>query len=168
MRSKILRRALIALAVSGAILASVLLLSKDGRAAADMDYFEGVWTVSVRNDPATSFRWELKKDLDASWLSGTVERGGAKITRDFWRQTGAAVDRYAFTTNGNYLQVRSSGWEGGRLVFRGTISDGSGESAVRETITRVDANKFTALWERQEKDGKWIVFGDEICTKLSE
>lgn len=165
MRSRWLRLAIIAVTVSGAILASMLLLSKDGRASSDLDYFEGIWTVSLRNDPATSFRWELKKDLDGSWLSGTVDRGGAKITRDFWRQNGTAIDRYAFTTNGTFVQVRSSGWEGGRLIFRGTLTDGRVESAVRETITKVDERKFTAVWERKEKDGKWTVFGDEICTR---
>lgn len=160
------RRALMTVALSVAILASVLLLTKGGQASADLDYFAGAWNVSLRADPNVSFRWEVKKDIDGSWLSGTVERGGATITRDFWRQNGAALDRYAFTTNGAYVQISSLGWEGTRLIFRGTLSDRNGEVAVRETITKLDARKFTAIWERQEKDGNWTVFGDEICTKL--
>lgn len=147
-----------------AIFAGVSLLS-DSSAASDLDYFKGRWTVAMRNDPKTSFLWEVTADLDGSWLSGSVEINGTKITRDHWRQNARGIERYAFTSNGVFVSLRSSGWEGDRLIFRGKLSDQNGEVEVRETITKANAQKFTAVWERLEKDGKWTVFGDEICTR---
>lgn len=140
-------------------------LIRESNAASDLDYFKGNWKVSLRNNPKVSFDWNVKEDLDKSWLGGAVEQNGQRISTDFWRQNGKRIERFAFTSNSTFVRIESTGWNGNQMIFNGTLSDGKSETKVRETITKVNDKQFNALWEREEKDGKWIVFGDEICTK---
>lgn len=119
----------------------------------------------MRNNPKTPFSWTVKEDLDKSWLGGVVERDGQKISTDFWRQNGKKIERFAFTSNRTFVKIESAGWNGNQMILSGTLSDGASETKVRETITKISDREFNALWERESKDGKWVVFGDEICTK---
>ena len=121
--------------------------------------------VSMRNNPTQTFSWKVKEDLNESWLSGVVEQNGKRISTDFWRQNGQKIERFAFTGNSIFVKIESSGWEGDKLIFNGILSDKSGETKVRETITKVSENQFNALWEMESTDGKWIIFVDEICIK---
>ena len=131
----------------------------------NLDYFKGNWTVTMRNNPTRSFNWTVKEDLDKSWLSGVVEQNGKKISTDFWRQNDKKIERFAFTGNGVFVRIESSGWEADKMILHGILSDKSGETKIRETITKVNDRQFNALWEMENGDGKWTVFGDEICTK---
>ncbi len=140
-------------------------LTTESNSASYLDYFKGKWTVTLKNNPKISFDWTVKEDLDKSWLGGVVEQGGQKISTDFWRQTGKRIERFAFTSNSTFVKIESPGWNGNQMIFNGTMSDGAGETKVRETITKVNDKQFNALWKREGKDGKWTVFGDEICTK---
>jgi len=110
------------------------------------------------------FDWTVREDLDKSWLGGEVVRDRQFITKDLWRQTGRKIERFALTSNSTLVRLESAGWNGNQLIFNGTLNDGTTETKVRETITKENDRKFNALWEREE-NGKWIVFGDEICTK---
>lgn len=98
-------------------------------------------------------------------MVGVVEKNGEKVSTDFWRQSDKKIERFAFTASGAFVKIESSGWESDRLVMTGVMSDKTGETKVRETITRVNDRRFQALWERESSDGKWIVFADEICTR---
>lgn len=133
--------------------------------ANDLDYFKGKWKVTLRNNPKISFDWTVKEDLDKSWLNGVVESGGQKISTDFWRQNSKKIERFAFTSNSTFVKIVSDGWNGNQMILSGTLNGGASEVKVRETITKVSERQFNALWERETEDGKWIVFGDEICTK---
>jgi hypothetical protein len=134
-------------------------------AATELDYFKGSWTVTLRSNPKEVFRWTVKEDLQGGWLAGVVEKNGEKVSTDFWRQNGKRIERFAFTAGGMFVKIESSGWESGRLVFMGVASDKTGETKVRETITKVNEREFHALWESVSSDGKWMTFADEICTK---
>ena len=151
--------------ISASILTVVFLRAKADSELSGIDYFNGKWTVTMKSNPAEPFNWELRKDLDGTWLTGTVERGGVMITRDFWIQRPTVIDRFAFTGNGTVVKVTSDGWKGDRLMFSGTLTDSRGSINVRETIVRLGADRFSALWERQEENGTWVVFSDEICTR---
>ena len=131
----------------------------------DIDYFKGNWTVKLRNNPIQSFSWKVSEDLNQSWLHGVVEQNGSKISTDFWRQNGKKIERFAFTGNSVFVKIESEGWEADKLILKGSMSDRSGENKIRETITKVSEREFNALWEMENSEGKWIVFGDEICTK---
>ncbi|MBX7170033.1 MAG: hypothetical protein K1X72_03675 [Pyrinomonadaceae bacterium] len=131
----------------------------------DIDCFKGNWTVKLRNNPNQSFSWKVSEDLNQSWLHGVVEQNGNKISTDFWRQNGKKIERFAFTGNSVFVKIESEGWEADKLILKGSMSDKSGENKIRETITKVSEREFNALWEMENSEGKWIVFGDEICTK---
>ncbi len=131
----------------------------------DIDYFKGNWTVKLRNNPNQSFSWKVSEDLNQSWLHGVVEQNGNKVSTDFWRQNGKKIERFAFTGNSVFVRIESDGWEADKLILKGSMSDRSGENKIRETITKVNEREFNALWEMEHSEGKWIVFGDEICTK---
>lgn len=131
----------------------------------DFEYFKGRWTVKIRGNEKASFNWTLKEDLDNSWFAGAVESAGKKVSADFWRVKGEKLERFAFTTNGLFVRVETAGWKSDKLIFEGFADDASGESKVRETITKENNNQFSALWEMQQPDGKWRVFSDEICTR---
>jgi hypothetical protein len=130
-----------------------------------LDYFKGTWTVTLRNNPTQKFTWTVKEDLDQSWLNGVVEQDGKRISTDFWRQKGNKIERFAFTGNSVFVKIESQGWEADKMILDGTLTNNSGETKIRETITKISENQFNALWEMESTDGKWTVFGDEICTK---
>lgn len=130
-----------------------------------LDYFKGNWTVTMRNNPQQSFNWTVKEDLNQSWLNGLVEQNGNKISTDFWRQNGNKIERFAFTGNSTFVKIQSSGWEGNKMILNGIMSDKSGETKIKETITKINDHQFNSLWEMQKVDGKWTIFGDEICKK---
>jgi hypothetical protein len=132
--------------------------------ATDLDYFKGSWIVTMRNNPQASFHWMVKEDLQGGWLAGVVEQNEKKVSTDFWRRNGSRIERFAFTADGTFVKIAGGGWESNRLVLTGIASDKTGETEIRETITKLSDVKFQALWERNS-GGKWIVFADEICTR---
>jgi hypothetical protein len=134
-------------------------------APSGLDYFKGTWAVTLKSNPQQSFRWAVREDLKGGWLVGVVEQNGEKVSTDFWREDGKKIERYAFTSGGLFVHVESPGWESARLVFTGAMSDKSGETKVRETITKVNARQFRALWEMQDAQGRWVVFSDETCER---
>ncbi|MDT4895940.1 MAG: hypothetical protein QOH25_1017 [Acidobacteriota bacterium] len=153
---------LVALAMCGVVYARASFLFG---ASTDLDYFKGEWVVTMRSNPNLSFRWTVKEDLSGGWLSGVVERNGQKVSTDFWRRSGNRIERFAFTTDGAFVRLDGAGWEGNQLALKGVTSGREGETKIRETITRVNDRQFQALWEKENTDGKWIVFADEICVR---
>lgn len=153
----------IALLVAGGVFYATKSFSS--KTSSEMDYFKGNWTITLRNNPKESFRWTVKDDLSGGWMVGVVEKNGEKVSTDFWRQDGRKVERFAFTAGGAFVKIESSGWESDKLVMIGIMSDKTGETKVRETITRVSERQFQALWEKEISNGKWLTFADEICTK---
>ena len=131
----------------------------------ELDYFKGTWTVTMKSNPKQPFRWTVKDDLRGGWVAGVVEQNGERISTDFWRQDGTKIERFAFTGGSLFVRIESTGWEAGRMVLSGVASDKTGETKIRETITKESERRFQALWERQEADGRWTVFADELCTK---
>ena len=134
-------------------------------AASDIDYFKGKWTVTMKDNPQQTFVWTVKDDLQGAWLAGAVEKNGERVSTDFWRLNGGKIERFAFTSGGLFVHIESAGWQSNILVMTGTASDKTGETKIRETITKTGSQQFRALWESQSADGKWTTFADEICTK---
>lgn len=155
------------LALTGLALGGLLSATKSesSEAATALDYFKGSWTITLRGNPQAVFRWTLKEDLRGDWLSGVVEQNGEKVSTDFWRQNGKRIERFAFTAGGMFVKIESSGWVSDRMIMTGVMSDKTGETKVRETITKIDERNFNALWERADPNGKWVIFADEICAR---
>jgi hypothetical protein len=153
----------IALLIAGGVFYATKSFSS--KTSSEIDYFKGNWTVTLRNNSKESFRWTVKDDLSGGWMVGVVEKNGERVSTDFWRQDGRKIERFAFTAGGAFVKIESSGWESDKLVMIGIMSDKTGETKVRETITRVSERQFQALWEKESSDGKWLTFADEICIK---
>ncbi len=134
-------------------------------APSGLDYFKGTWTVTLKSNPERPFRWAVREDLKGGWVVGVVEQNGERVSTDFWREDGTRIERFAFTTGGLFVRIESPGWDSTRLIFTGVMSDKTGETKVRETITKVNDRQFRALWEMQDNQGRWVVFSDETCTK---
>jgi hypothetical protein len=94
-----------------------------------------------------------------------VERGGQRVSTDFWRINGGLVERFAFTSDGVFIKMVSSGWKSGKMILNGIASGKAVDYRVRVTITRQSDTRFRAIWEKQGEDGKWNVFSDETCSK---
>ena len=133
--------------------------------ASDIDYFKGKWTITMKSNPNLSFIWTVKEDLQGGWMSGIVEKNGEKVSTDFWRRDDRKIERFAFTADGLFVKIESSGWKSDRLILNGISSDKTVETKIRETITKISDRQFNALWEKESANGKWVVFADETCTK---
>jgi len=131
----------------------------------EITYFVGVWKVTVKGDPNSTYKWTVAPDKNGEWLEGAMEKDGVKTSTDFWRKTDTIIERFVFTTDGTLLRVTATGWKTSTLVMTGIASGKTGNSRVRETITREGEKKFHAVWERQTEDGKWTVFSDESCER---
>ncbi len=162
-RTRIVLAAALALLAAGGLFYATK--SSTTQAPSDLDYFKGTWTVTMKSNPKQPFRWTVKDDLRGGWMVGVVEQNGERVSTDFWRQDGKKIERFAFTGGGLFVKIESAGWESGRLVLSGIMSDRTGETKVRETITKENDRRFHALWEREDSDGRWVVFSDEVCTK---
>lgn len=131
----------------------------------DLDYFKDVWTISVKGLPKLSIRWTVRSEPSDAWLRGTVETDGKLSSSDIWRINRGRIERYASTSDGLFVAISSDGWRTGKLLFTGTASGKDGEYNVRETITRENERKFSAVWERQTPEGAWSIFSNETCSK---
>jgi hypothetical protein len=160
------------LSVTFVILASLtlfkILQASDARSNSNLssvEFFKGTWECKLQGSPFTKFRWSVAEGLDGAWLIGFIEVSGNKVSNDCWRVVEGKIERFAFTRDGSFLKVESSGWESGILKFTGSVSNKMEEVATKETITQKSAREFRALWEKMDKNRKWFTQNDEICTK---
>ncbi|MES1023091.1 hypothetical protein ABN584_09350 [Gloeocapsa sp. BRSZ] len=131
----------------------------------EVAFFKGSWECRIQGSPNNVFRWSVAENLNSLWLVGFVQVGQNKVSNDFWRVNNK-IERYAFTGDGTFVKVESSGWESNKLRFFGSANQMTGELKVRQTITRDNDTEFRALWEKRGKDQSWSAFSDERCTKL--
>ena len=162
-RTRITLAAALALVAAGGFFYAAK--SSTTQTPSELDYFKGTWTVTMKSNAKQPFRWTVKDDLRGGWVVGVVEQNGERISTDFWRQDGKKIERFAFTGGGLFVKIESQGWEAGRMVMSGVASDKTGETKIRETITKENERRFHALWEQQNSEGRWVVFADETCTK---
>jgi hypothetical protein len=116
--------------------------------------------------PAT-LDYTLQPSLGGRWLAGsaTSPELGLEIA-DRWGvdpETGDIV-RTIFQSNVNYGTNISRGWEGDTLRFESGARTAGGDMSVRQTITRVTANEFTAAWQAL-LDGAWNPYSIERLTR---
>ncbi|HUQ06546.1 MAG TPA: hypothetical protein VM261_28780 [Kofleriaceae bacterium] len=139
---------------------------------APIAYFVGAWTADAKN-PATgqafTLSYTITPSVDGAWLDGAGRAEELGITvSDRWGIDGPTGDivRVMFDSSGLWGVVRSKGWDGDRLVLEGDANapgDG-GVVRVRETITKVSATEFGAVWESLA-DGAWTVYSIERLTR---
>lgn len=156
-----------------AAMAVGLQLAFAGPAAAqtdDLRYFVGRWDVTSK-DPASGEVLQVEYSIEAApggaWLAGSSgSRDGALSARDMWGRdplTGEVI-RVIFDGSGTFATVRSPGWSGDKLVLEGEARSKAGTVRVRETISRVSAQRFEAVWEAY-RNGAWSAYAVETVTR---
>jgi hypothetical protein len=109
----------------------------------------GFWTVLRTEETATEHNPD---PLTARYIWGYDE-----ATDEF------VADWY--DSNGGRARQRSAGWDGGRLVFLGTITMGGHTVPLRDTFTRTGPDGYHHLGETDLGDG-WIPVDDETVTRV--
>lgn len=141
-------------------------------ASQDLSYFAGRWRASSL-DPQTGERLEITYVVEptpgGAWFAGAGSTAdGAFSARDMWGRdprTGDLV-RVIFDGSGAFATVRARAWDGDRLVLEGDALSANGTLRVRETITRISADRFEAVWEAYV-NGEWAVYAIETVTRDS-
>jgi hypothetical protein len=144
-----------------------IIQSSDARSRSNLseiEFFKGTWECRLK-DSNKVFSWTVTKGLKNSWLVGVVQAGQEKVSNDYWRSVNGKIERFAFTGEGLFIKIDSSGWESGKLVFSGSANQPTEEFKVRETITQNSDREFHAVWEKMRKNQQWSTSSDEICTK---
>ena len=153
-------------------LTSVACAHQPAASADSLAYFVGEWRVSAR-DPGTGETLEMTYAVEpaegGSWFAGRgASSDGAFNARDMWGrdpETGEIM-RVIFDGGGTFATVRGPAWEGDRLVLEGDARSTGGVARVRETITRIAADRFEAVWAAY-RDGAWAVYSVETVTRGS-
>ena len=144
----------------------------EAAASQELSYFVGRWHVSSF-DPQTGERLEIAYVVEptstGAWFAGAGSTAdGAFGARDMWGRdprTGELM-RVIFDASGAFATVRARAWDGDRLVLEGDALSDNGAVRVRETITRISANRFDAVWEARLND-EWVVYAIETVTRQS-
>jgi hypothetical protein len=128
----------------------------------DMRYFVGTWdfsmwsTTNTSDTPDLVATWILEDGLDSALaLAGHVVIDGSMFTREliaYDASTGLYTRTIAAST-GSYFLFTSTGWNGDRLIWSGTQHMASGSVDLKEEITRLGADAFTALFYGKDGDG---------------
>ena len=135
-----------------------------------LSYFAGAWDILATtpgSNDVTRYIYEVEPWIRPNWLSGhgrSVPSG--EESRDVWGRDGTTGElmRIIFADNGTHAIVRSAGWQGNRLVLEGDARSAGGVVRVRETIERLDHNRFVATWEAF-RNGGWSAYSVERVTR---
>ncbi len=137
---------------------------------ANLGYFVGAWdimAVTPGTGESARFSYEVRPLVSTTWLSGRgrSEELGLESS-DVWGRDSASgeVMRVIFDGSGTYAVVKSFGWRGDSLVLEGDARSASGVVRVRETITRLGPDTFTATWEAY-RNGAWSAYSVERATR---
>jgi hypothetical protein len=137
----------------------------------ELDYFVGTWQVAV-TDPSSGkeldFRYSVRPAVGGKWHLGVGEVPSIGLhVHDLWGKdpVSGEIVRSIFDSAGTYGTVRSKGWAGATLVLEGDAQTSQGRMQVRETITRVSADEFGAVWEALV-EGKWMPYSVEKLTRV--
>lgn len=132
----------------------------------DLDYFVGNWVINGE-DPGSgkkfTLNYRIEPTLDGVWLTGFADSPSMPLKiRDFWGHDPATkgLVRIIVDSGANHGVARATGWQGDTLLFEGTAHGDDGELTVRETITKVSASEFKAVWEAKLEKG-WTAYSVE-------
>jgi len=140
-------------------------------------YFEG----SCRCEQPTggtaesvALTWNVERDLNGFWLIGYAEEIPSATnsqpvsSRDFLGYDTAArrFVRSVVVSNGNSLNLTSSGWRGDQFVWEGSVIRMERSIPIREVITEESEDRFAATYFvlNDVEDG-WQPVIHETCSR---
>jgi hypothetical protein len=140
-------------------------------------YFEGVWRCEQPTggtSESVALTWKVERDLNSFWFIGYAEEIPSATnsqpvnSRDFLGYDTAArrFVRLVVVSNGNSLNLTSSGWRGDQFVWEGSVVRTGRSIPIREVITKESANRFAATYFalNNAKDG-WQPVINETCSR---
>jgi hypothetical protein len=144
---------------------------------ANLKFFDGSWSCSGEGvmepgGPMMKMTSSVKShsDLGGFWQSGMVKGGptGMPPFEGMFHMTwDPAAKQYLMLwvdNMGGWSQMRSSGWEGDKIVFTGDSQMGTMKMRARDTFTRKGDGTMTHMSEG-EVGGNWSKMMDETCRK---
>lgn len=134
-------------------------------------YFVGSWSATLVN-PQTKkvshLAFRVAPTLEGMWLLGQGESPELALKiHDLWGKDSYAgeIVRVVFDSRGTHATLRSRGWDGNTLRFEGEARGDAELIPVRETITRVGPDEFSAVWEA--KSGEvWKAYSLEKLVRV--
>lgn len=138
---------------------------------AALDYFIGAWRAEAEN-PMNGERFTLDYTVaplpGGQWYlgSGHAPKLGLHI-HDVWGidPISGDITRTIFDSQQTTGTVTSKGWSGDALVLQGDARAKQGIVTVRETITKVSASEFKAVWEMKTGE-TWTPYSVETLRRL--
>ncbi len=144
----------------------------------EIAYFEGTWRCeqppSLLSSESTALNWQVERDLNGSWYVGYAEEVATATnpepvnSREFLGYDAIAEHfiRVSAVSNGNLLNLTSSGWQGEQLIWEGTVTTRSELISLRQMITRENENTFTATYfVLNAVSNEWQAVISETCER---
>lgn len=149
----------------------------------ELEFFVGTWDApgTFHETPFSpqkpiEMRVEVSSEERGFWiLNRTTElptpENPAPLTAHYlWGYDAAAEEFMAhwFDSNGGHAVQRSSGWEGNKFVFLGTLTTADGSSVpLRDTFTRTGPNSYHHIGAIDLGNG-WIPVDEERATRVRQ
>lgn len=138
-----------------------------------LDYFAGKWEIRMwtgketKRDPDINATWFLNKEEKDKHYKGYVQLGDKVFTSEtiYFDEKEKAYTRIISVSTGTRIELKTKGWEKNKLVWKGTQNDGSNLSELKEEITRVGDNEFTAIFYELRK-GSWALTQTEKIKRI--
>jgi hypothetical protein len=149
------------------------------REVAQLKFFEGKWTCEGRVPIAvfspvhnTKSTVVVTSDLDGFWYTGsleeekTAENANPMRGRFHWTYDAAqrAFRAMWFDNMGGWAAQTSSGWQGSKLAWMGTLEAGGKKLQWRDTFEKTPDGQMRHIAEAQLPSG-WTNMAVEVCRK---
>ena len=155
--------------------------SLDSQLISELDeiaYFEGTWRCEQPLSSVSSelivLNWQVERDLNASWYVGYAEEVATTTnpeptsSREFLGYDAVSEHfvRVSAVSNGNLLNLTSSGWQGEQLTWEGTVTTRNELISLRQIVTREGENTFTATYFILDSiSNDWQAAVSETCER---
>lgn len=139
----------------------------------EMDFLVGKWLVTGRTidnkDSVPNFevKWVVEKGMDTSFcLLGTTYKKGKIFSREMvtYHPLKNEYLRIITWSNGDYVELRSNGWNLTKLSWKGAHYSVKGVFNLRQDIEQTGKNEYTSVFYKLENAG-WIEFQKTTGTK---
>jgi hypothetical protein len=145
----------------------------------NVKWFDGNWTCAGNAEPGpmgpggkTTSTVKSHVNLGGFWQSGMVRSSMANMPAMegmFHITYDPGPKQYVMLwmdNMGGYSKETSSGWEGDKIAFGGSMAMGGKEMQVRDNFTKTGPASMKHDYEGQ-MDGKWTPMGSETCKRAA-
>ena len=147
-------------------------------ALSQLDYFLGAWiedSFNLLTRERSQFHYVLEQlDPHSVWYVQQNRRlsdsAGSRMFFGYDPLTKHLL-QVILSVDGTLSTLRSKGWDGTSLVWRGEALVDGVKYLCRQTVTKTDSDSFQVTWEMQipppKGHGKWVRWIEETATRQS-